>query len=64
MASDSICRKLGIAASLVLAGLLGGCVAYPAGYNGYYAPQPAYAVVAPPVVGFGYWGGGYGRHWR
>jgi hypothetical protein len=69
-------RKIGFAAALLLAGLLTGCVAYPeAGY--YPAPYyaPAYAVAAPPVVGFwgggrhghdGGWGRGWGggRHWR
>ncbi len=69
MNMDGIGGKLAIAAALALAGLLGGCVAYPAdgGYygGGYYA-APAYPV-APPV--FGFWGGdddehGHGRHWR
>ena len=58
-------RKIGIAAALAMAALLGGCVAYPVGggyySRPYYAP-PAYAVATPPVIG--YWGGGYGHHWR
>jgi len=71
MRMDGIGHKLGITASLLMAALLAGCVAYPVGGGGYYAAPyygpPAYAVVAPPVIGF--WGGhgggyGYGRHWR
>ena len=65
MRSDGLRRKIGIVAVLATMALLGGCVAYPVGggyySQPYYAP-PAYAVVAPPVIG--YWGGGYGRHWR
>ena len=38
--------------------LLGGCVVYPAGGYG-YQPAPYYA---PPVVEFGYGGGGYHGH--
>ena len=65
-------NKLRIAASILLAGLLAGCVAYPAGDAGYYsAPYyaaPGYSVVSPPA--FGFWGdgrgwgdrGGHGRH--
>ena len=63
--SGAFGRKIGIAAALAMAALLGGCVAYPVGggyySRPYYAP-PAYAVVTPPVIG--YWGGGYGHHWR
>ena len=72
---DRFSRKLWITASLGLTALLAGCVAYPVGGGGYYpAPYyspPAYAFVAPPVIGF--WGGrgggygygnGYGHHWR
>ena len=69
MRTNGICHKLCIAASLGLAMLMTGCVAYPAPYY----PGPAYAVAAPPIyLGGGYrgYGGGYGggwgggHHWR
>ncbi len=54
-------KRLGAAAVLVLAGLsLAGCVVYPSSYGyggGYYAP----AVVAPPVYGSIFIGGGWRR---
>lgn len=42
-----------------LAALLGGCVAYPAGYGYGYQPARYYA---PPVVAYEGWGWGHHRH--
>jgi hypothetical protein len=72
MRMNGIFPKLYIAASVGLAALLAGCVAYPDPYypgGGYAVPGPAYAVAAPPIFigggyGGGYRGGGWGRHWR
>jgi PBP1b-binding outer membrane lipoprotein LpoB len=49
-----------LAALLVLALALSGCVAYPAGYYGGYGYGPAVAVAVPCCA----YGGGYGyRRW-
>ncbi len=72
MDMDGIGRKLGVVASLAVAALLAGCVAYPVGGEYYAAPYyapPVYAVAPAPAIGFwgGYGGGyghGHGRHWR
>ena len=49
--------------ALGMAGLLGGCVAYPAYDGGYYGAYGAPYYAGPPVVVGGGWGRGYGhRH--
>jgi hypothetical protein len=58
-------------AALALTGLLGGCVAYPAGYGygypayGYgYGYAPAYGYAPGGVIVAGGWGGGWHGGWH
>jgi hypothetical protein len=63
---SSFTRRLLPALALALA--LSGCVAYPAGYNGYgYAPgyyAPSVAVAVPCCAYGGYGGPGYRHGWN